>query len=155
MTLAPPPQPPPPLLPRRKATDLAARGWNQQDLSTFLKHGMSAQGTMFNEMFPVFHNSTQGLNDQDLAAMATFLLGDQPPAATLKLSRGAKERHNVMRFLHRFKRLLGANDSHEPDRLPKIETPSYQAVTAPKGMPTTPPVSQPRSRFFKAPEQRF
>ncbi len=63
------------------ANDLAARGWNHQDLSSFLKHGMSAQGTMFNEMFPVFHNSTQGLSDPDLAAMATFLLGDQPPAA--------------------------------------------------------------------------
>ncbi|PWK39417.1 cytochrome c [Pseudomonas sp. OV226] len=61
------------------ANDLAARGWTHQDLSTFLKHGMSAQGTMFNEMFPVFHNSTVGLNDQDLAAMATFLLGDPPP----------------------------------------------------------------------------
>ena len=69
------------LAPSLLATDLAARGWNHQDLSTFLKHGMSAQGTMFNEMFPVFHNSTQGLTDTDLAAMATFLLGDQPPAA--------------------------------------------------------------------------
>ncbi|WP_016773948.1 c-type cytochrome, partial [Pseudomonas sp. R62] len=55
------------LAPSLLATDLAARGWNQQDLSTFLKHGMSAQGTMFNEMFPVFHNSTQGLSDADLA----------------------------------------------------------------------------------------
>jgi mono/diheme cytochrome c family protein len=69
------------LAPSLLANDLAARGWNHQDLSSFLKHGMSAQGTMFNEMFPVFHNSTQGLNDPDLAAMATYLLGDQPPAA--------------------------------------------------------------------------
>jgi mono/diheme cytochrome c family protein len=69
------------LAPSLLANDLAARGWNHQDLSSFLKHGMSAQGTMFNEMFPVFHNSTQGLNDPDLAAMATFLLGDQPPTA--------------------------------------------------------------------------
>ncbi|WP_166359514.1 c-type cytochrome [Pseudomonas akapageensis] len=69
------------LAPSLLADDLAARGWTHQDLSTFLKHGMSAQGTMFNEMFPVFHNSTVGLNDQDLAAMATFLLGDQPPQA--------------------------------------------------------------------------
>jgi len=29
----------------------------------------------------VFHNSTQGLSDADLAAMATFLLGEQPPPA--------------------------------------------------------------------------
>lgn len=69
------------LAPSLLANDLAARGWNQQDLSTFLKHGMSAQGTMFNEMFPVFHNSTQGLSDPDLAAMATYLLGDPAPAA--------------------------------------------------------------------------
>ncbi len=69
------------LAPSLLANDLAARGWTHQDLSSFLKYGMSAQGTMFNEMFPVFHNSTQRLNDQDLAAMATFLLGDQPPPA--------------------------------------------------------------------------
>ena len=69
------------LAPSLLADDLAARGWTHQDLSTFLKHGMSAQGTMFNEMFPVFHNSTVNLSDQDLAAMATFLLGDQPPQA--------------------------------------------------------------------------
>ncbi|HCP54256.1 MAG: cytochrome C oxidase Cbb3 [Pseudomonadaceae bacterium] len=69
------------LSPSLLADDLANRGWNHQDLSTFLKHGMSAQGTMFNEMYPVFHNSTQFLDDKDLAAMATYLLGDTPPAA--------------------------------------------------------------------------
>ncbi|ARU88826.1 cytochrome c [Pseudomonas sp. M30-35] len=69
------------LAPSLLSDDLAARGWNHQDLSSFLKHGMSAQGTMFNEMYPVFHNSTQHLSDDDLAAMATFLLGDQPPEA--------------------------------------------------------------------------
>ncbi len=63
------------------ATDLAARGWNHQDLSSFLKHGMSAQGTMFNEMFPVFHNSTQGLSDPDPGGDGNLPLGDQPPAA--------------------------------------------------------------------------
>ena len=36
---------------------------------------------MFNEMFPVVHHSTQHLEDADLAAMATYLLGDQPPKA--------------------------------------------------------------------------
>ncbi len=61
--------------------DLAARGWTQPDLASFLKHGMSAQGSMFNEMFPVVHHSTQHLDDSDLAAMATYLLGDQPPPA--------------------------------------------------------------------------
>ncbi|MEE1864949.1 cytochrome c [Pseudomonas auratipiscis] len=69
------------LAPSLLAKDLAERGWTQPDLTTFLKHGMSAQGTMFNEMFPVVHHSTQHLEDSDLAAMATFLLGDQPPPA--------------------------------------------------------------------------
>ncbi|WP_339509851.1 c-type cytochrome [Pseudomonas sp. RL_15y_Pfl2_60] len=69
------------LAPSLLSDNLADRGWNHQDLGSFLKHGMSAQGTMFNEMYPVFHNSTQHLSDADLAAMATFLLGDQPPEA--------------------------------------------------------------------------
>ncbi|MFV3324988.1 cytochrome c [Pseudomonas sp. NY15372] len=69
------------LAPSLLAQDLAERGWTQPDLTTFLKHGISAQGSMFNEMFPVVHHSTQHLEDADLAAMATYLLGDQPPAA--------------------------------------------------------------------------
>lgn len=63
------------------AEDLAARGWNADDLATFLKHGISAQGSMFNEMYPVLHHSTQHLPLDDHKAMATYLLGDQPPAA--------------------------------------------------------------------------
>ncbi|MEJ5862962.1 cytochrome c [Pseudomonas farsensis] len=69
------------LAPSLLAKDLAERGWTQPDLATFLKHGMSAQGSMFNEMYPVVHHSTQNLEDGDLSAMATYLLGDQPPAA--------------------------------------------------------------------------
>lgn len=79
------------------ADDLAARGWNPADLATFLKYGISAQGSMFNEMFPVFHHSTQSLPLNDHQAMATFLMGDQPPPAKLvvppsldKLSDSAK-----------------------------------------------------------------
>ncbi|MBB4865065.1 mono/diheme cytochrome c family protein [Pseudomonas nitritireducens] len=63
------------------AQDLAERGWTGADLTGFLKHGMSPQGSMFNEMFPVMHLSTQHLGDEDLAAMSTYLLGDQPPQA--------------------------------------------------------------------------
>ena len=63
------------------AEDLAARGWNAGDLATFLKHGISAQGSMFNEMYPVLHHSTQYLPQDDHKAMATYLLGDQPPQA--------------------------------------------------------------------------
>ncbi|MCP8465363.1 cytochrome c [Pseudomonas sp. ZM23] len=69
------------LAPSLLAQDLAERGWTTADLTSFLKHGMSAQGSMFNEMFPVVHHSTQHLEDSDLAAMATYLLGDQPPQA--------------------------------------------------------------------------
>lgn len=69
------------LAPSLLAQDLAERGWTTADLTSFLKHGMSAQGSMFNEMFPVVHHSTQHLEDSDLAAMATYLLGDQPPPA--------------------------------------------------------------------------
>jgi mono/diheme cytochrome c family protein len=61
------------------ADDLAARGWNPEDLATFLKYGISAQGSMFNEMYPVFHHSTQYLPLDDHQAMSTYLLGDQPP----------------------------------------------------------------------------
>ncbi|MGB4073900.1 cytochrome c [Pseudomonas sp.] len=61
------------------AEDLAARGWSTDDLATFLKHGISAQGSMFNEMYPVLHHSTQYLPLDDHKAMATYLLGDQPP----------------------------------------------------------------------------
>ncbi|MBB1608290.1 MULTISPECIES: cytochrome c [unclassified Pseudomonas] len=69
------------LAPSLLPEDLAARGWNHADLSAFLEHGMSAQGSMFNEMFPVLHHSTQHLDSADLQAMASYLLGDQPPAA--------------------------------------------------------------------------
>ncbi|WP_207937789.1 cytochrome c [Pseudomonas sp. 51_B] len=71
------------LAPSLLAQDLAERGWTQPDLTTFLKHGISAQGSMFNEMYPVVHHSTQYLQDADLSAMATYLLGDQPPKARL------------------------------------------------------------------------
>jgi mono/diheme cytochrome c family protein len=63
------------------ADDLAERGWNIDDLATFLKHGISAQGSVFNEMYPVLHHSTQYLPAQDHRDMATYLLGDQPPPA--------------------------------------------------------------------------
>ncbi|MGH8434695.1 MAG: cytochrome c [Pseudomonas sp.] len=67
------------LAPSLLADDLAARGWNPADLATFLKYGISAQGSMFNEMYPVFHHSIQHLPQDDHHAMATFLMGDQPP----------------------------------------------------------------------------
>lgn len=63
------------------ADDLAARGWSPEDLATFLRHGISSQGSLFNEMYSVFHHSTQHLPETDHQAMAVYLMGDQPPPA--------------------------------------------------------------------------
>jgi mono/diheme cytochrome c family protein len=72
------------LAPSLISADMLARGWNTDDLATFLAKGISAQGSMFNEMYPVFHHSTQHLTAADHQAMAVYLLGDQPaPAATV------------------------------------------------------------------------
>lgn len=57
---------------------LAQRGWVPAELFQFLKTGISAQGTMTDEMFPVLHHSTQYLSDIDLQAMTTYLMGDKP-----------------------------------------------------------------------------
>jgi mono/diheme cytochrome c family protein len=59
---------------------LAARGWTAVDLQTFFASGIAPQGSAFNEMYPVVHLSSQYLSDDDLRAMSTYLLGDQPPA---------------------------------------------------------------------------
>ncbi|MGQ7249323.1 c-type cytochrome [Halomonas sp. V046] len=67
------------LAPSLRAEALAERGWNPHDLAQFLQQGMSPQGSAFNEMYPVMHHSTQYLQDDDLAAMATYLLGDAAP----------------------------------------------------------------------------
>ncbi|WP_353250391.1 c-type cytochrome [Salinisphaera sp. T31B1] len=61
-------------------TSLASRGWDTDSLRTFLREGRSRQGSMYSEMYPVFHHSTRYLNDADLAAMTGYLLGAEPPA---------------------------------------------------------------------------
>jgi len=59
---------------------LVARGWTAADLQTFFATGIAPQGSAFGEMHPVVHLSSQYLNQGDLAAMATYLLGDKPAA---------------------------------------------------------------------------
>jgi mono/diheme cytochrome c family protein len=59
---------------------LAARGWTAADLQTFFATGIAPQGSAFSEMYPVVHLSSQYLSHDDLRAMTTYLLGDQPPA---------------------------------------------------------------------------
>ncbi|WP_308724958.1 cytochrome c [Metapseudomonas otitidis] len=79
------------LAPSLKADDMAARGWSTEDLATFLRHGVSAQGTVFNEMYPVLHHSLQYLPEVDHKAMAVFLMGDQPPAPAVIATRPLAE----------------------------------------------------------------
>lgn len=61
---------------------LAGRGWTLADLQRFMRDGVSPQGSANGEMLPVIQHSSQYLNDADLAAMATFLLGDVAPSAS-------------------------------------------------------------------------
>lgn len=58
---------------------LAERGWTPEDLQRFLRTGLAPQGIAADEMYPVILHSTQYLTDDDLKAMAAFLLGDTPP----------------------------------------------------------------------------
>jgi len=59
---------------------LAARGWTGADLQAFFSTGVATQGSAFSEMHPVIYLSTQHLGSNDLRALATYLLGDAPPA---------------------------------------------------------------------------
>jgi alcohol dehydrogenase (quinone), cytochrome c subunit len=47
--------------------------WSDADLTTFLKTGANAHATAFGSMTDVINHSTQGMNDQDLAAMSAYL----------------------------------------------------------------------------------
>jgi mono/diheme cytochrome c family protein len=52
---------------------LAARGFTREDLAAFLRTGLSPQGVMTFNMYPVLEHSTRYLSDEDLAAMVTYL----------------------------------------------------------------------------------
>ena len=59
---------------------LAARGWTAAALVAFLGRGLARQGSAFSDMHPVIMLSTRNLTPADLDAVATYLLGDSPPA---------------------------------------------------------------------------
>ena len=59
---------------------LAARGWTAAALVAFLGRGLARQGSAFSDMQPVIMLSTRNLMPADLDAVATYLLGDNPPA---------------------------------------------------------------------------
>lgn len=48
-------------------------GWTQQDIVDLLKTGMSSKGYALGPMAEFVHNSTQYMNDDDLAAVAEYL----------------------------------------------------------------------------------
>ena len=47
--------------------------WSQEDLAAFLKTGANAHASAFGSMTSVINNSTQAMNDTDIAAMASYL----------------------------------------------------------------------------------
>ena len=58
---------------------LASRGWTAAGLRAYLGRGIARQGSAFGDMHPVIMLSTRNLTAEDLAAVATYLLGDNPP----------------------------------------------------------------------------
>jgi mono/diheme cytochrome c family protein len=58
---------------------LASRGWTGAGLRAYLGRGIARQGSAFGDMHPVIMLSTRNLTGEDLAAVATYLLGDNPP----------------------------------------------------------------------------
>jgi mono/diheme cytochrome c family protein len=60
-------------------TGLAARGWTTSGLRAFLGRATAPQGSAFGDMRPVVALSTKNMSAQDLDAVTTYLLGDDPP----------------------------------------------------------------------------
>ena len=60
-------------------TGLVSRGWTAAGLRAYLGRGLARQGSAFGDMHPVIMLSTRNLTAADLAAVATYLLGDNPP----------------------------------------------------------------------------
>jgi mono/diheme cytochrome c family protein len=59
---------------------LTQMGFDPSGLAKFMKTGLSAQGSMANQMFDVVHFSTQYMREDDLQAMAAYLFDlDQIP----------------------------------------------------------------------------
>jgi mono/diheme cytochrome c family protein len=58
---------------------LASRGWTAAGLRAYLGRGLARQGSAFSDMHQVIMLSTRNLTAEDLAAVPTYLLGDNPP----------------------------------------------------------------------------
>src|SRR5262245_32724637 len=57
---------------------LAERGWTASGLRAFLGRGVARQGAAFADMRQVIALSSRNLTSEDLDAVTTFLLGDEP-----------------------------------------------------------------------------
>lgn len=72
--------------------------WTEEDLKTFLKTGVDTKkSTIFGPMAEVVHDSLSFLTDEDLDAIATYLLDVRPvtePAAEAGVTMNAAERQN-------------------------------------------------------------
>ena len=71
---------------------LASRDWNGAGLKSFLGSGLAREGSAFSDMHPVILLSSRHLTADDMDAMVTFLLGDDPQQpATAAADKGAVE----------------------------------------------------------------
>jgi mono/diheme cytochrome c family protein len=70
---------------------LASRGWTAAGLRAYLGRGLARQGSAFGDMHQVIMLSTRNLTAEDLAAVATYLLGDNPPPPAPPPAVGAAE----------------------------------------------------------------
>ncbi len=71
---------------------LAARGWTTKDLQQFFMTGIAPQGSAFSDMHPVIYLSSQHLTPEDNKAIATYLMGDNPPATSpLNIGEGSPQ----------------------------------------------------------------
>ncbi len=56
---------------------LQAQGWGKSDITNILKYGYSRKGTVLGHMTPITYHSLSMVNNKDLNAIATYLLGDK------------------------------------------------------------------------------
>lgn len=68
---------------------LVRRGWNSDDLASFLKIGLAPQGTMTFRMYPVLNHSTKYMSDEDIEAITVYLMdgADQVDVAPVEPAR--------------------------------------------------------------------
>jgi mono/diheme cytochrome c family protein len=111
-------------------------GWSAQDIVDLLKTGQSARGTAFGPMADVVRQSTQHLGDDDLRAIADYLVSLPPrpapaaPSALFDAARLAKQGEKVYR--QRCVDCHGADGRGVPGVYPPLD--GNASVTGPGGI---------------------